>query len=201
MFPQKTPSDGRVMSSTKGTRLKPRGKHPLVTCTWRTLVESIGADEGEGTGTGAGEGEDDEDAEEDEDEEQIHFAGRMKPTEDTRQHVVYPNPALSIALKPTAGQVRGLDLMTKYGATDSVHALHHYLRRHATRQNLPANFLPTAYHKYPVWHRLYLPIKPFLLIPNGPDAMSSMLVQRMRSKRVSLTSLCSLSVATNSASN
>ncbi|KAG9096299.1 hypothetical protein FRC06_008818, partial [Ceratobasidium sp. 370] len=121
-------------------------------------------------GVGAGEGKDDEDEEdeEDEDEEQVHFAGRMKTTADARRHVVYPDPTLSIALKPTAGRVRGLDLVAKYGTTDLVHALHHYLKRHATRQNLPTNFLPTAYHEYPVWHRLYLRHRALPFDPEWP---------------------------------
>ncbi|KAG9079664.1 hypothetical protein FS749_008328 [Ceratobasidium sp. UAMH 11750] len=96
-----------------------------------------------------------DEAEEGEDEDQEHFPGRMRTAADARQHVVYPNPTLSIARKPTAGRVRGLDIIAKYGAVDFVPALHAYLNVHGTRR-LPFNFLPTAYHEYPVWHRFYL---------------------------------------------
>ncbi|KAG8706171.1 hypothetical protein FRC09_002544 [Ceratobasidium sp. 395] len=93
---------------------------------------------------------------EDEDEDQVHFQGRMRTSAEAKRHVVYPNPTLSIALKPTAGRVRGLELVAKYGATQLIPALHSYLRKHSSRQNLPVAFLPTAHHIYPVWHRLYL---------------------------------------------
>ncbi|KAG8711880.1 hypothetical protein FRC08_015318 [Ceratobasidium sp. 394] len=115
-------------------------------------VDGTGDDIGEGD-IGKG-GEDDND--EGEDEDQVHFSGRMATATDARRHVVYPNPTLSLALKPTAGRVKGLSIIANYGCSDFVHALHVYLRKHATRQNLPANFLPTAHHDYPVWHRLYL---------------------------------------------
>jgi hypothetical protein len=97
----------------------------------------------------------DEDNDEDEDEDQQHYPGRMQTAADARRHVVYPNPTLSIAVKPTCGRVRGIDIMGKYGALDLIPALHAYLDEHGTRK-LPPNFLPTAYHEYPVWHRLYL---------------------------------------------
>ncbi|QRV93720.1 hypothetical protein RhiJN_21738 [Ceratobasidium sp. AG-Ba] len=101
-------------------------------------------------------GEDDEGSnDEDEDEEQRHFPGRMRTAEEARQQVVYPNPTLSIALKPTAGRIRGIDIIAKYGATDFVSALHSYLTKHSARR-YPSDFLPTAYHEFPVWHRLYL---------------------------------------------
>ncbi|KAG8734649.1 hypothetical protein FRC10_011596 [Ceratobasidium sp. 414] len=93
--------------------------------------------------------------EEGEDKDQQHFPGRMRMAAEARQHMVYPNPMLSIAWKPTAGRVRGIDIIAKYRATDFVPALHAYLNVHGTWR-LPPNFLPTAYHEYPVWHRLYL---------------------------------------------
>ncbi|KAG9089920.1 hypothetical protein FRC06_001305, partial [Ceratobasidium sp. 370] len=99
--------------------------------------------------------EDRPDDEEGEDEDQQHFPGRMRTAADARRHVVYPNPTLSIARKPTAGRILGIDIMSKYGAPDFIPALHAYLNVHGTRR-LPPNFLPTAYHEYPVWHRLYL---------------------------------------------
>ncbi|QRW14314.1 hypothetical protein RhiLY_13313 [Ceratobasidium sp. AG-Ba] len=92
---------------------------------------------------------------EDEDGEQQHFRGRMRMATEARQHVVYPNPTLSIALKPTVGRVRGIDIVAKYGATDLVSALHVYLTKLSARR-YPSNFLPTIYHEFPVWHRLYL---------------------------------------------
>ncbi|KAG8726802.1 hypothetical protein FRC10_006760, partial [Ceratobasidium sp. 414] len=114
---------------------------------------AVGAGEQVGEGKGEGDSDEDEgkdeDEDKDEDEEQVHFPGQMKTSADARRHMVYPNPTLSIALKLTAGQVRGLDLVTKYGTTDLIPALHCYLKRHATRQNLPPNFLPTAHHAYP----------------------------------------------------
>jgi hypothetical protein len=111
-----------------------------------------------GGGVGAEEGDkdaEDEDNDEDEDKDQQHYPGRMRTAADARQHVVYPNPTLSIAARPTSGRVRGIDLATKYGATGFIPALHTYLGQHATRK-LPPNFFPTTYDEYPVWHRLYL---------------------------------------------
>ncbi|QRW03803.1 hypothetical protein RhiLY_02802 [Ceratobasidium sp. AG-Ba] len=93
--------------------------------------------------------------EEDEDEDQEHYPGRMRTAAEARQHVVYPNPTLSIAAKPTTGRVRGIDIATKYGATDLISALHSFLNKHSTRK-LPPLFLPTLYDEYPLWHRLYL---------------------------------------------
>ncbi|KAG8729278.1 hypothetical protein FRC12_021088 [Ceratobasidium sp. 428] len=103
-----------------------------------------------------------------EDGEQRHFRGRMRTAADARQHVVYPNPTLSIARKPTVSRVRGLDIIAKYGATDFVSALHAYLKKYGTRPNLPTNFLPTAYHEYSIWHRLYLRHDPLSFDPEWP---------------------------------
>ncbi|QRV81053.1 hypothetical protein RhiJN_09068 [Ceratobasidium sp. AG-Ba] len=100
-------------------------------------------------------GEENSDKDEGEDEEQTHYTARMQTAADARQHVVYPNPMLSIALKPTCGQVRGIDIIANHGATNLVLALHNFLNKHGTRK-LPTNFLPTAHHEYPLWHRLYL---------------------------------------------
>jgi hypothetical protein len=109
-------------------------------------VDAGGEDEG---------GDDDDDNDEGEDEDQQHYPGRMRTAADARQHVVYPNPTLSIAAKPTTGRVLGVDIISKYGAANLIPALHAYLNEHGTRK-LPPNFLPTAYHEYPLWHRLYL---------------------------------------------
>jgi hypothetical protein len=114
--------------------------------------ESIGSSFEAGDDENEGE---DNDEDEDEDEGQQHYPGRMRTAADARRHVVYPNPTLSIAIKPTCGRVRGIDIMAKYGAADLIPALHAYLDEHGTRK-LPPNFLPTAYHEFPVWHRLYL---------------------------------------------
>ncbi|KAG8710043.1 hypothetical protein FRC08_017694 [Ceratobasidium sp. 394] len=131
---------------------------------WEPVAEHIGVgqpgmggnDDGDvDVGGGVNESDEPDQEEEGKDEDQEQFPGRMRTAADARQHVVYPNPTLSIARKPTAGRVRGLDIITKYGAVDFVPALHAYLNVHGTRR-LPPNFLPTAYHEYPVWHRLYL---------------------------------------------
>jgi hypothetical protein len=111
-------------------------------------------------------GEDeDEENDEDEDEDQQHYPGRMRTAADARQHVVYPNPTLSIAVRPTSGRVRGTDIVAKYGATNLIAALHTYLGQHATRK-LPPNFFPTASDEYPVWHRLYLRHETLLFDPD-----------------------------------
>ncbi|KAG8788550.1 hypothetical protein FRC12_014430 [Ceratobasidium sp. 428] len=102
-----------------------------------------------------------------EDDEQQHFEGRMRTATEAREHVVYPNPTLSMALKPTISRLRGVDIIAKYGATDLVSALHAYLKVHGTQQ-LPSNFLPTAYHEYPLWHRLYLRHKALPFDPEWP---------------------------------
>ncbi|KAG8696846.1 hypothetical protein FRC08_006902 [Ceratobasidium sp. 394] len=152
----------RVVYEEEDVSWQASAGHVVTEC---NVEQPAHAGQGEGRGKGDGDGSDNE---EEEDEEQVHFAGRMKTTMDARQHAVYPNPTLSIALKPTAGRVRGLELMTKYGATDLVRALHHYLKWHATRQNIPPNFLPTAYHEYPVWHRLYLRHRALPFDPDWP---------------------------------
>ncbi|KAG8731844.1 hypothetical protein FRC10_001428 [Ceratobasidium sp. 414] len=97
--------------------------------------------------------------------EKVRLAGGRRATSDVNGHVVYPNPMLSIALRPTA-RVRGLDIITKYGATGLIHALHKYLKKHGKRPNFPTAFLPTTHHKYPVWHRLYLYHNP---LPFDPE--------------------------------
>jgi hypothetical protein len=109
--------------------------------------------------------EKDEGNDEDEDEDQQHYPGRMRTAAEARQHVVYPNPTLSIAVRPTSGRVRGIDIATKYGATNLIPALHTYLGRHATRK-LPPNFFPTASDEFPVWHRLYLRHETLLFDPD-----------------------------------
>ncbi|KAG9076239.1 hypothetical protein FRC06_009623, partial [Ceratobasidium sp. 370] len=103
---------------------------------------------GEDVDVGSDVNEDRPDDEEGEDKDQQHFPGRMRTAADARRHVVYPNPTLSIAWKPTAGRILGIDIMSKYGAPDFIPVLHAYLNVHGT-QRLPPNFLPTAYHKYP----------------------------------------------------
>ncbi|KAG8731278.1 hypothetical protein FRC10_001910 [Ceratobasidium sp. 414] len=121
--------------------------------------ETGGGNSGDGDGVNMGgrvnENSEPDDEEEGEDEDQQHLPGRMQTAADARQHVVYPNPTLSITQKLTVGHVRGLDIIAKYRAVDFVPALHAYLNIHGT-QRLPTNFLPTAYHEYPVWHHLYL---------------------------------------------
>ncbi|KAG8730067.1 hypothetical protein FRC10_003164 [Ceratobasidium sp. 414] len=120
---------------------------------------------GTDTGSGVGDDDDEDQNDEDEDEEQQNFPGRMRTAAGARQHVVYPNPMLSIAVKPTVSRVRGIDIIAKHGAVDLVSALHTYLNKHGTRR-LPPNFLPTAYHEYPIWHRLYLRHEVLLFDPD-----------------------------------
>ncbi|KAG9097302.1 hypothetical protein FRC06_007710, partial [Ceratobasidium sp. 370] len=123
------------------------------------------SDVGMDIGGNQGGDEDDGGNDEDKDEEQQHFQGRMRTAAEARQHVVYPNPTLSIARRPTVSRVRGIDIIAKYGATDLISALHTYLDKYGTRK-LPPNFLPTAYHEYPIWHRLYLRQE---VLPFDPD--------------------------------
>jgi hypothetical protein len=101
-----------------------------------------------------GEGEGDED--EDEDEDQQHYPGRMRTAADARQHVVYPNPTLSIAARPTSGRLRGTDIVTKHGATNLISALHIYLGKHGTRK-LPPQLLSYSVRRIP---RLASPLPP-----------------------------------------
>ncbi|KAG8722880.1 hypothetical protein FRC08_004510 [Ceratobasidium sp. 394] len=134
----------------------------------------VGNDGGDGNGDGESDGvnmgsnvngrEQPDEAEEGEGEDQQHHPGRMRTAAEARQHVVYPSPMLSIV---PAGRVRGLDVIAKYGAVNFVPALHAYLNVHGTRRLL-SNFLPTAYHEYPVWHRLYLRHDALLFNPKWP---------------------------------
>ncbi|KAG9074491.1 hypothetical protein FS749_013948 [Ceratobasidium sp. UAMH 11750] len=87
-----------------------------------------------------------------------------KAVSDANEHVVYPNPTLSIALRPTA-HVRGLDLIANYGTSDLIHALHTFLK-HETQGKYPTAFFPTTHHKFKVWHRLYLHHEP---LPFDPE--------------------------------
>ncbi|KAG9097486.1 hypothetical protein FRC06_007493 [Ceratobasidium sp. 370] len=86
---------------------------------------------------------------------------------DAKEHVVYPNPTLSIARRLTAGLLRGLDIISNYGTTNLIPVLHLYLKNHATRKNYPTTFLPTTHHKYNVWHCLYLYHQPLPLDPEN----------------------------------
>ncbi|QRW03214.1 hypothetical protein RhiLY_02213 [Ceratobasidium sp. AG-Ba] len=118
-------------------------------------AHSVGIDSSVTTDVERENDDEESDEEEGEDEEQTHYPAHMQTAADVRRHVVYPNPTLSIALKPTCGRVRGIDIIANHGATDLVSALHTFLNEHGSRK-LPTNFLPTAYHEYPLWHRLYL---------------------------------------------
>ncbi|KAG9080792.1 hypothetical protein FRC06_006159, partial [Ceratobasidium sp. 370] len=108
---------------------------------------------------------------EEEDEEaegpKVQLEGRRRRTgSDANKDVVYPDPALSIAVKPSGGRISGADIVDKYGATDLIRSLHVYLKRHTTRKYLPSFFLPTIRHHFLVWHRLYLHHRP---LPFNPE--------------------------------
>ncbi|KAG9094663.1 hypothetical protein FRC06_010601, partial [Ceratobasidium sp. 370] len=122
---------------------------------------------GKGGGEGEGEGVEVEGRLEGEDEaaegEKVPLEGSRS---DANEHVVYPNPTLSIALWP-AVRLRGLDIIAKYGATDLIHALHMFLKNHPAQRKHPTTFLPTTHHKYKVWHRLYLHHEPLSFNPEN----------------------------------
>ncbi|KAG8734472.1 hypothetical protein FRC10_011708 [Ceratobasidium sp. 414] len=137
----------------------------------RQSGEAIQASEG----TGMAEVEGDIEAEErehleEEDEAaegpKAQLRGRRRTGPDAKQHVVYPDPALSIAVKPSAGRISGAGIVDKYGAPNFVRSLHAYLKKHTTRKHLPSFFLPTARHHFLVWHRLYLYHQP---LPSDPE--------------------------------
>ncbi|KAG8728510.1 hypothetical protein FRC10_004878, partial [Ceratobasidium sp. 414] len=87
---------------------------------------------------------------------QVRLEKRGKARADADDHVVYPDPTLSIAVNPNAGRMTGLDIVAKHGATDLIRALHVYLKKNTTRRSLPDFFLPTVHHHFLVWNRLYL---------------------------------------------
>ncbi|KAG8738093.1 hypothetical protein FRC10_007286 [Ceratobasidium sp. 414] len=138
-------------------------------------VEAIQASEGTGMAEVEGETECNIEAEEkerleEEDEAaegpKVQLEGRRRMGPDANQHVVYLDPALSIAVQPSAGRVSGADIVGKYGALNFVRSLHTYLKKHTTRKHLPSFFLPTAHHYFLVWHRLYLHHRP---LPFDPE--------------------------------
>ncbi|KAG8726208.1 hypothetical protein FRC10_007388, partial [Ceratobasidium sp. 414] len=91
---------------------------------------------------------------------------REKARADADDHVVYPDPTLSIAVNPNAGRMKGLDIITKHGATDLIQALHIHPKKNTTRCSLPDFFLPTLHHHFLVWNRLYLHHRP---LPFDPE--------------------------------
>ncbi|KAG8726226.1 hypothetical protein FRC10_007320, partial [Ceratobasidium sp. 414] len=74
---------------------------------------------------------------------QVQLEKRGKARADADNHVVYPDPTLSIAVNPNAGCMTGLDIVAKHGATDLIRALHVYLKKNTTHRSLPDFFLPT----------------------------------------------------------
>ncbi|QRW12626.1 hypothetical protein RhiLY_11625 [Ceratobasidium sp. AG-Ba] len=149
-----------------------------------------GGDEGSGAvvdiGAGLEEDDQEDNQEEGEDEEQTHIPGRMRTAADARRHVVYPNPTLSIALKPTSGRVRGLDIIANHGATDFVSALHAFLNTHGSRK-LPPFFLPTPTTSTLSGTDSIFDTTHYLSIPNGHVAMSFALVRQAETRRACLT--------------
>ncbi|KAG8727188.1 serine/threonine protein kinase [Ceratobasidium sp. 414] len=83
---------------------------------------------------------------------------------DANGSVVYPKPTLLIAVAPNC-QIQGQEIIDKHGATDFVKALHVFLKKHPTWDNIPSHFLPTVHHHFPVWNRLYLHHHPLLFDP------------------------------------
>ncbi|KAG9073823.1 hypothetical protein FRC06_011124 [Ceratobasidium sp. 370] len=116
-------------------------------------AEEDASDDGDGTGDC-----ETQDLEQREEEEKAAEGLRVwlgkhgGPRMDAHQHMVYPDPTLSIAVNPGAGRVRGLDIIDQYGATDLIWALGSYLKKNTTRQHLPHFFLPTVHHHFLVWN-------------------------------------------------
>ncbi|KAG9079838.1 hypothetical protein FRC06_007410, partial [Ceratobasidium sp. 370] len=96
----------------------------------------------------------------------VQLEKRGRAGADAGEHVVYPDPTLSIAVNPNAGRMKGLDIFSKHGATDFIRALHIYLKKNTTRHSLPDFFLPTEHHSFLVWNRLYLHHRP---LPFDPE--------------------------------
>ncbi|KAG9091537.1 hypothetical protein FS749_016465, partial [Ceratobasidium sp. UAMH 11750] len=111
-----------------------------------------------------GAAQDTEDEEAEGPEVRLEKNGRLGT--DATKHVIYPDPTLSIAIKPGAGRVKGLDIIGEYRATDFIQALHIYLKKNTTRRSLPNFFLPTVHHHFLVWNRLYLHHRP---LPFDPE--------------------------------
>ncbi|KAG8737219.1 hypothetical protein FRC10_008451 [Ceratobasidium sp. 414] len=127
---------------------------------------------GSGIGAGDGDGEDEGEEQERREEQdeaaegpQVQLEGRRRES-DADRHVVYPNPTLSIAVNANGGRLQGHDIIDKHGAVDFIKALHVYLNKHPTRDNIPNFFLPTVHHHFLVWNRLYLHHRP---LPFDPE--------------------------------
>ncbi|KAG9079934.1 hypothetical protein FRC06_007298 [Ceratobasidium sp. 370] len=86
----------------------------------------------------------------------VQLEKRARARADAGEHMVYPDPTLSIAVNPNAGRMKGLDIISKHGATDFIWALQIYLKKNMTHQSLPDFFLPTKHHSFLVWNWLYL---------------------------------------------
>ncbi|KAG9087826.1 hypothetical protein FRC06_002349 [Ceratobasidium sp. 370] len=114
-----------------------------------------------GSGDSDGDGEAKELEQQEDDDEaaeglQIRLEKGGRPRTNASEHMVYLDPTLSIAVNLSAGQVKGFDIIDKYGATDFIRALHLYPKKNMTHRSLPDFFLPTMHHYFLLWNRIYL---------------------------------------------
>ncbi|KAG8762506.1 hypothetical protein FRC12_008982 [Ceratobasidium sp. 428] len=107
-------------------------------------LEFIGA---EGGDEGADGDENNEDGEEDEGEVQGE-------SEERSELEYYPRPAISVAKKPTVRRVSGRKLVSSYGASDLIRALHKFLSPKATELGKTLLVLPSDL--FDVWHKATL---------------------------------------------
>ncbi|KAG8758460.1 hypothetical protein FRC12_010006 [Ceratobasidium sp. 428] len=98
---------------------------------------------------GGGEDADGDEANEDgdEDEDQGEVQGE---SEEPSEITYYPRPAISVAKRPTVRRVSGRQLISSYGASGLIRALHNFLSPKA--KELGQNLLVLPSDHFDVWH-------------------------------------------------
>jgi hypothetical protein len=80
--------------------------------------------------------------------------------------IVYPDPTLRIAVRPTRLRVPGAELVEAYGATDLIPALVTCLRK--CFEIRPRSYALAIYDSFNVWHRFHLDHAPLPFAPLEP---------------------------------
>ncbi|KAG8730883.1 hypothetical protein FRC10_002295, partial [Ceratobasidium sp. 414] len=123
------------------------------------LIEDVyldGDDKDEGEGEVDGDStHSDEDCSDDEDSDEADRVEVSTPAKSAESGIHYPQPKISIAREPTAPRVPGHVIISSYGASDFIRALHRFLLHKTT---LPPGerliLLPSD--RFHVWHKAVL---------------------------------------------
>lgn len=114
--------------------------------------------------------EGDEDDEEDEEEEEEECLGDemvdLEVVNDEPGVGAYPQPTISVAVKPTCCRLIGHRLISTYGTTDLIRSLTKFLKPIARKAGVQP--LVFASDSFDVWHKLTLKHQPVPFAPNEP---------------------------------